>query len=88
MNTITMYTTSWCGDCQVTKNFLKKLEIPFREVNIEQDPEAAAYVMQVNAGKRSVPTLVYNGSAESLSGFSRAKLDAFLEKHHLKAHTS
>ncbi len=78
-----MYTTSWCSDCQVTKNYLNKLSIPFEEVNIEEIPEAAEYIMQVNGGKRSVPTLVYNGEATSLSGFSRAKFDAFLQKHSL-----
>jgi mycoredoxin len=78
-----MYTTTWCGDCHVAKNHLKKFNIPFEEVDIEQNPEAADYVMQVNQGKRSVPTLVFNGEATSLSGFSRAKFDAFLQKHSL-----
>jgi len=78
-----MYTTSWCGDCVVTKKALTKLEIPYREVNIEDDPDAAAYVMKVNGGRRSVPTLVYNGDVASLSGFSRAKLDTFLSRHDL-----
>ena len=82
-DTLVMYTTSWCGDCQVTKRALGKLEVPFVEVNIEHDPEAAAYVMSVNGGRRSVPTLVYNGQAESLSSFSRAKLDGFLNRHQL-----
>jgi mycoredoxin len=82
-NTLVMYTTSWCGDCIVTKRALTKLEVPFREVNIEEDPAAAAYVMQVNGGRRSVPTLVYNGDAASLSNFSRVKLDTFLTRHQL-----
>jgi mycoredoxin len=82
-NTVKMYSTTWCGDCQVTKNFLKKLSIPFEEVNIEEHPEAAEYVMKVNNGKRSVPTLVVNGEATSLSGFSRAKFEAFVTKHQL-----
>lgn len=81
--TLVMYTTSWCGDCVVTKKALSKLEVPYREVNIEHDPDAAAYVMEVNGGRRSVPTLVYNGDAASLSGFSRAKLDTFLSRHDL-----
>jgi len=80
-----MYTTNWCGDCLVTKNFLSRFEIPFEEINIENDPAAADYVMQVNGGRRSVPTLEYNGDAESLSNVSRAKLDAFLDKHNLRS---
>ena len=82
-DTLVMYTTSWCGDCVVTKKALTKLSVPYLEVNIEQDPDAAEYVMQVNGGRRSVPTLVYNGDAASLSNFSRAKLDTFLSRHQL-----
>ncbi len=83
--TLTMYTTTWCGDCQVTKRALAQLEVPYHEVNIEEDPDAAELVMMLNGGRRSVPTLVYNGEAESLSRFSRAKLDSFLQRHHLLA---
>jgi mycoredoxin len=82
---VKIYSTTWCGDCQVTKTFLRKFNIPFEEVNIEEHPDAASYVMQVNNGRRSVPTLVVNGEATSLSGFSRAKFDAFLQKHQLTA---
>lgn len=82
-DTLRMYTTTWCGDCQVTKTALNRLGVAYEEVNIEEDAAAADYVMQVNGGRRSVPTLVYNGKAASLSGFSRAKLDAFLTTHAL-----
>ena len=82
--TLTVYTTGWCGDCTVTKMALEKLGVPYREVDIEHDAEAAAYVMAVNDGRRSVPTLTYGDDATSLSNFSRARLDAFLEKHALR----
>ncbi len=87
MSFIKMYTTTWCGDCRITKSLLERFQIPFEEINIEENPQAADYVMQVNGGRRSVPTLVYNGDAASLSRFSRAKLDAFLEKHNLLKHS-
>jgi mycoredoxin len=77
---ITMYTTSWCGDCRVTKRVLEQKGLAFTEIDIEQDEGAAETVMKVNNGKRSVPTLEYNGQAASMSGFSRAKLDAWLEQ--------
>ena len=75
-----MYTTSWCGDCRVTKRVLEQKGLAFTEVDIEQDEGAAETVMKINNGKRSVPTLEYNGQATSMSGFSRAKLDAWLEQ--------
>lgn len=80
---VTMYSTRWCGDCQRTKSFLQKFRIPFVEINIDEDEEAAAFVQRVNDGRRSVPTLVVAGRATSLSGFTRDKFDAFLALHGL-----
>lgn len=73
-----MYTTSWCPDCHAAKRALTNKGIAFVEINIEQDEQAAEYVMSVNGGKRSVPTLVSGDVARSLSGFRPQKLDAFL----------
>ncbi|GHF55028.1 mycoredoxin [Deinococcus metalli] len=75
---IKMYTTTWCGDCQAAKRALTSRGIPYEEINIEQDDQAAEYVMSVNGGRRSVPTLVAGDVAASLSGFRPQKLDAFL----------
>ena len=75
---ITMYTTSWCGDCRITKRVLESKGIQYQEIDIEENPAAAEVVMRVNGGKRSVPTLEYNGQAASMSNFNRAKLDAWL----------
>ncbi len=55
---LTMYTTSWCGYCVRLKHGLNRAGIPYTEVNIEQDPAAADFVMQVNGGNRTVPTVV------------------------------
>lgn len=73
-----MYTTSWCPDCVVAKRALTQRGIAFEEINIEGDEAAAQFVMSVNGGKRSVPTLVSGDVAHSLSGFRPQKLDAFL----------
>lgn len=75
-----MYTTSWCPDCHATKAALTKKGLEYTEIDIEKTEGAADYVMSVNGGRRSVPTLEYGGTAASLSGFSRAKLDAFLSQ--------
>jgi mycoredoxin len=80
---IKMYTTTWCGDCKVTKRVLEQRGIAFEEISIEENDQAAEYVMSVNGGRRSVPTLEYAGDAASMSNFSRGKLDAWLEKHGL-----
>lgn len=62
--TITMYSTTWCGYCQRLKAQLTSAGIGFTEVNIEEAPEAAAFVESVNGGNRTVPTVVFpDGSA-------------------------
>lgn len=78
---VKVYTTTWCGDCRVVKQALQRATIPFEEINIEHDPAAAEYVLAVNGGRRSVPTLVYNGQAISLSGFTREKFATFVARY-------
>ncbi len=56
---LVIYTTSWCGDCRRSKRWLKDNQVPFTEVDIEQNESAAAYVRSVNAGSDTVPTLVF-----------------------------
>ncbi|ACY99277.1 MULTISPECIES: mycoredoxin [Thermomonospora] len=55
----TMYTTSWCGFCRRLKAQLAREGIYLREVDIERDPEAAEFVMRVNGGNQTVPTLLF-----------------------------
>ncbi len=61
---VTMYTTIWCGYCQRLKAQMSREGIEFTEVDIERDPEAAAFVESVNGGNQTVPTLLFpDGSA-------------------------
>jgi mycoredoxin len=76
--TITMYTTGWCGDCRAAKRALDQAGMAYVEIDVEHDAEALARLVALNDGRRSVPTLELGGVAASLSGFSPAKLDAFL----------
>jgi mycoredoxin len=57
MSQVTMYSTTWCGFCRRLKLQMDAASIPYTEVNIERDPEAAAFVEGVNGGNRTVPTL-------------------------------
>jgi mycoredoxin len=56
---LTMYSTSWCGYCTRLKRLLDREGIGYREVNIELDEEAAKYVMSVNGGNQTVPTVTF-----------------------------
>lgn len=57
---LTIYTAPWCGDCRVAKAWLKKHNIVFKEVNIEEVPGAAEEVIR-QTGKRAIPQFVIDG---------------------------
>ena len=58
MPTIIMYGATDCDDTERTREFLRARGVPFREVNIDRDAEAERFVMFINGGFRSTPTLV------------------------------
>ncbi len=62
--TVTIYSTSWCGYCRRLKGQMEREGIAYTEINIEQDPESAKFVEQVNNGNQLVPTVLFpDGSA-------------------------
>jgi mycoredoxin len=70
-----MYTTRWCGFCRRLKSQLARDGIEVLEVDIEADPDAAEYVMSVNGGNQTVPTMVFpDGSALTNPSVAQVKL--------------
>lgn len=61
--TIVVYGTSWCPDCRRAQRVLDMSGARYTYVNIEEDEEAAEYVVKVNRGNRSVPTIVFPDGA-------------------------
>jgi len=55
---VTVYSTRWCFHSRRTKALLGQLGVPFEDVDIERDPEAARRLEAWNGGYRSVPTVV------------------------------
>ncbi|MDX2403772.1 NrdH-redoxin [Streptomyces microflavus] len=56
--TVTMYSTTWCGYCRRLKGQMDREGIAYNEVNIEHDPDSAAFVEKANGGNQTVPTLL------------------------------
>lgn len=56
---LTMYTTQWCAFCKRLKSQLARDGIEMAEVDIERDPAAAEFVMSINGGNQTVPTVVF-----------------------------
>jgi mycoredoxin len=73
-DTVTMYSTTWCGYCRRLKTQMEREGIGYSEVNIEQDPKSAAYVESVNGGNQTVPTVVFpDGSALTNPSLAQVK---------------
>lgn len=70
----TMYSTPWCGYCHRLRGQLDREGISYEVIDIEQHPEAAATVQEVNNGNQTVPTLVYaDGSAQTNPSLAQVK---------------
>ena len=71
---VTMYSTTWCGYCQRLKAQMAREGIAYTEVDIELDPEAADFVMSVNGGNQTVPTVLFpDGSAKTNPSIGEVK---------------
>jgi mycoredoxin len=57
---LTVYSTSWCGYCHRLKTQLDREGIAYDVVDIERDEAAVAFVMSVNGGDQTVPTLRFD----------------------------
>lgn len=72
--TVTMYSTTWCGYCRRLSSQMDREGIAYDVVDIERDEDAAVYVMQVNGGNQTVPTVVFpDGSAATNPSIGEVK---------------
>ncbi len=56
---IVMYTTEYCSDCHRAKAFFEANKVDYLQVNLEGNKEATEFVINVNNGSRSVPTIIF-----------------------------
>ena len=56
---IVMYSTQTCSDCSRAKAFFKANKIPYLHVFLEGNREATEFVISMNNGYQSVPTIVF-----------------------------
>ncbi len=74
VNVLTMYSTTWCGYCHRLRTQLDREGIPYTMVDIEQDLAAAEYVMSVNGGNQTVPTVRFpDGTAMTNPNIKQVK---------------
>ena len=79
MADILMYSTSWCGDCRRAKQFLNERGVAYREINVDEDPDAEELILKVNNGLRKVPTFEVDGRYFACSPFDPYQLSSELK---------
>lgn len=82
---LTVYGDSHCEDTLRSTQHLRQRNIPFREVDIDLDSEAERFVVFINGGFRSTPTLVFGEGQRKvvLTEPSNAQLDEVLAQEGL-----
>jgi mycoredoxin len=54
---ITVYGADWCEDTQRSLRLLRRLHVPYRYLNVDDDLDALARAKELNSGKRRTPTI-------------------------------
>ncbi|HVE81485.1 MAG TPA: glutaredoxin 3 [Myxococcales bacterium] len=57
MKPVTIYTTQTCGFCIRAKQLLEERGIPFQEIDVSDDDEARARLVEKADGRRTVPQI-------------------------------
>jgi glutaredoxin len=73
---VTMYCTDWCPSCRRARVYLKTNNIPFKEINITRDREAAMRVRGWTGGYEATPTFDVKGNI--VVNFDLEKLNKLL----------
>ena len=79
MTTVTIYTTPTCTYCRATKEFFKKHNVSFQEVDAAADRKAAQMIVE-KTGQLGVPVTIItkDDKEEVVLGFDQPKLAEIL----------
>ena len=83
MAKVEVYTTSFCPYCVRAKSLLRAKGVPFSEIDVTDDDELRAKMVELAGGRRTVPEIFINGKI--VGGYDelralevQGKLDALL----------
>lgn len=72
---VVVYTTPSCPWCEMTKRYLRARGIPFTEIDVSSDYNAAMEMIR-KSGQTGVPVVEIDG--EIVVGFDRERIDELL----------
>ncbi|HEY6750175.1 MAG TPA: glutaredoxin domain-containing protein [Rubrobacteraceae bacterium] len=56
MSKVVLFSTSTCSWCRRAKRYFRESRVPFKEINVEREPEAARDIMR-KTGQTGVPVI-------------------------------
>jgi len=77
---VVVYSATWCAFCHMAKQYLNNLKVPFKEVDVEADHDAARQLVE-KTGQAGIPVLEIGD--ETIIGFDRARIDLALRANKL-----
>ena len=77
MARVVLFSTSTCSWCRRAKRYFKEQGVPFKEINVERDQQAARDIVR-KTGQRGVPVIKIGSSW--IVGFDRNRIDRELAR--------
>jgi len=75
---VVIYSTPTCPYCKRAKDYLSRKGIPYTDINVAQDRNAAKEMIQKKSGQMGVPVITIGD--EIVVGFNQALLDKLLSQ--------
>jgi glutaredoxin len=79
---ITVFGADWCEDTQRSMRHLRRLAVPYRYVNIDEDLDALERAKALNGGRRRTPVIDMDGGV-LVEPANDALTAALVERQHL-----
>ena len=77
MSKVLLFSTSTCSWCRRAKRYFKERRVPFKEVNIERNPDAARDIVR-KTGQTGVPVIKIG--SRWIVGFDKQQIDRELAR--------
>jgi glutaredoxin 3 len=74
---VVLFSTSTCSWCRRAKRYFKEHGVPFKEINVERDQQAARDIVR-KTGQTGVPVIKIGSSW--IVGFDRERIDKELAR--------
>jgi mycoredoxin len=69
-----VYSTKWCTDCMLAKQFLKQRGVTFEDILLETNPSAKSYIIERLGRAAKVPVIEIGDRIFSLNPFDPNRL--------------